>query len=63
MENANNVLKKLRTKNNLYEFLNANPRNDIEILKNNFKNSINLWDKKRNTNFLKTFPELSELIC
>lgn len=63
MENANTALKNLRTKNNLESFLNFQASNDINILKRNFKNSIILWDKKRNTNFLNTFPELSDLIC
>ena len=63
MQNANHALKNLRKQNNLESFLNAELRNDINILKRNFKNSITLWDKKRNTNFLNTFPELSDLIC
>jgi len=48
--------------NNLLQNINADTsKHNLNELHDKFVKSISMWDKKRNTNFVETFPELEEI--
>lgn len=57
---ANQKLYKLQKNHRLSAYLSI--RDDNPNLRRNFKKTIEMWDQKRNTNFVETFPELRDLI-
>ena len=57
---ANQKLYTLQKNHRLFDYLNIH--DDNPNLRRNFKKTIEMWDQKRNTNFVETFPELEELI-
>ena len=57
---ANQKLYKLQKNHRLSDYLNI--CDDNPNLRRNFKKTIEMWDQKRNTNFVETFPELEDLL-
>ena len=57
---ANNKLQQLQKNHQLSDYLHI--RDDNPNLRRNFKKTIEMWDQKRNTDFVETFPELVDLI-
>ena len=59
-EQAHKVLDSLTHKRDLHSLLNISDKDPL--LLRNFKTTIDMFDKKRNTNFAVTFPELAEYL-
>ena len=62
LSNAKDVLNNMKTTHPIIDYLKNKNTVEKNIMLRNLRDSILLWDQRRNTDFKKTFPELMDLI-